>query len=100
MSGGGVFDTETGHFFGIHCARKEETLQLKAISVRIVKQRLYRCGYEPVSKPARNRKKRFLVGAAVLAPILVLACIAVWWMMRPEEASGLPEKIFFRVEDR
>jgi hypothetical protein len=54
MSGGGVFrkDGENYSLCGLHRARHDENLQLKAVSVLCILQRLNELGYEPVEIPA------------------------------------------------
>ncbi|MDX1964962.1 MAG: NACHT domain-containing protein [Pirellulales bacterium] len=54
MSGGGVFrkDGENYSLCGLHRARHDESLQLKAVSIQSILLRLNELGYEPVEVPA------------------------------------------------
>jgi vWA-MoxR associated protein C-terminal domain len=47
ISGGGLFTDGTGDFVGIHRARVDDILQLRAISADHIKRRLFELGYEP-----------------------------------------------------
>ncbi|NJO14527.1 MAG: hypothetical protein HC877_01895 [Thioploca sp.] len=49
ISGGGVFESDSHAFAGIHRYRFDPTLQIRAVSAKKICERLHELGYEPTS---------------------------------------------------
>ena len=50
-SGGGVFEANDNAFAGIHQSRINSTIQVRAVSAKKIRDKLYELGYEPSTSP-------------------------------------------------
>ncbi len=91
MSGGGVFRKDGVNYFlcGLHRARYDDSLQLKAVAIQSILLRLDDIGYEPVNvKETVIRKNVWPIGVATVA--ILLLSIGLWVLTpRIPLASGI-----------